>query len=75
MLVGALKSVGVNATAKEILNYMQSLHNVAGIDGTYNTSVSDHRGLVTSDLYVATWDGTGLTAVSGPGGVPAASAG
>lgn len=72
LLVGALKKLGVNASAKEILNYMQNLHGVAGIDGTYNTSVSDHRGLVTSDLYVATWSGTGLTAVSGPGGVPTA---
>ncbi len=75
LLVGALKSVGVNATAKQILNYMQSLKNVPGIDGLYNTSVSDHRGLVTNDLYVATWNGTGLTAVSGPGGVPTTSAG
>lgn len=70
LMVGALKKEGVNASAKQILSYMQSLKNVAGIDGEYNTSVSDHRGLVTSDLYVATWNGTELTAVSGPGGSP-----
>ncbi|TAN23596.1 MAG: hypothetical protein EPN30_07380 [Actinomycetota bacterium] len=70
LLAGALQKLGVNANAKQILNYMQNLKNVPGIDGIYNTSVSDHRGLVTSDLYVATWNGTQLTAVSGPGGVP-----
>lgn len=73
LLVGALKKLGVNASAKQILDYMQGLHNVAGIDGMYNTSVSNHRGLATSDLYVATWNGNSLTAVSGPGGVPASN--
>ena len=71
LLVGALEKLGVNASAKQILSYMENLYNVPGIDGSYSTSVSDHRGLVTSDLYVATWNGTGLTAVSGPGGAPA----
>ncbi len=73
LLVGALKKLGVNASAKQILSYMQSLHNVAGIDGVYNTSVSNHRGLATSDLYVATWNGNSLNAVSGPGGAPASN--
>lgn len=72
LMVGALKKLGVNASAKQILSYMENLHNVAGIDGMYNTSVSDHRGLVTNDLYVATWNGSQLTAVSGPGGAPKA---
>lgn len=70
LLVGALKKEGVNASAKQILSYMQSLKNVAGIDGEYNTSILNHRGLVTSDLYVTTWNGSELTAVSGPGGSP-----
>lgn len=72
LIVGALQKLGVNASAKQILNYMENLHNVAGIDGVYNTSVSNHRGLATKDLYVATWNGSELTAVSGPGGAPKA---
>lgn len=70
LIVGALKKLGVNASAKQILKYMENLHNVPGIDGVYNTSYSNHRGLTTNDLYVATWNGSSLTAVSGPGGTP-----
>lgn len=72
LLIQALKHLGVNATAKQILNYMENLKNVAGIDGIYNTSVSNHRGLTIDDLYVGKWNGSTFTKVSGPGGTPLA---
>ncbi|MDA8080488.1 MAG: ABC transporter substrate-binding protein [Actinomycetota bacterium] len=72
LLIDAIKSLGINATAPQILNYMQNLHNVPGIFGMYNTSVSDHRGLATSDETLTEWNGSSFTPVSGPGGTPLA---
>lgn len=70
LLVGALRKLGVNATAKQILAYMENLHGVAGVYGTYNTSVSDHRGVHVQSIYMTTWNGSSFTAVSGAGGSP-----
>lgn len=70
LILGALKHAGVNANAKEILSYMQNLHNVPGVFGLYNTSVSNHRGLSTSDVYLSSWDGSKFVLSSGPGGTP-----
>ncbi len=73
LVIGALQKLGIKATAPQILNYMQNLHNVAGVFGVYNTSVSDHRGLSTQDVYMTVWNGSSFTEVSGPGGSPLAS--
>ena len=73
LLIGALKKIGVNATAKQILAYMQNLHNVPGVFGMYNTSFSNHRGLSTSDVYLSSWDGKKSVLASGPGGAPLSS--
>lgn len=70
LLIGAIKKLGVNATAPQILKYMENLHNVAGIYGSYNTSTSNHRGLSTSDVTMTVWNGSSFTPVSGPGGTP-----
>ena len=70
LLVGALRKLGVNATAKQILNYMQNLQGVAGVYGTYNMSVSNHRGVGVNSIYMTTWNGSSFTAVSGGGGTP-----
>lgn len=70
LLIGAIKKLGVNATATQILKYMENLHNVAGIYGVYNTSTSNHRGLSTSDVTMTVWNGSSFTPVSGPGGTP-----
>ncbi len=72
LLIGAIKKLGINATAPQILNYMQNMHNVPGIFGMYNTSVSDHRGLATADETLTKWNGSSFTPVSGPGGIPLA---
>jgi branched-chain amino acid transport system substrate-binding protein len=69
-LVGAMKKLGVHATAKQILHYMEHLHKVAGIYGQITTTPSNHRGIITSDVYMGEWSGHGFTPVGGPGGVP-----
>lgn len=71
LIVGALRHLGVHASASQILKYMEKLHNVPGIYGDYNTSVSNHRGLTYKDIYITSWNGTSFTRQSGPGGLPA----
>ena len=73
LIIDALKKLGVNATSKQILAYMESLHNVPGVFGEYNTSSSDHRGLNLSDVYVSRWNGTVFVPVSNPGGTATAT--
>ena len=73
LLIGALQKLGPNATSDQILKYMESLHNVAGVIGLYNTSTSNHRGLSTSAVYLASWNGSKFIPVTGPGGVPLSS--
>lgn len=68
LLIGALKHLGVNATSGQILSYMENLHNVPGVIGMYNTSTSNHRGLTTSAVYLASWNGSKFVVASGPGG-------
>ncbi|MCL5076574.1 MAG: ABC transporter substrate-binding protein [Actinobacteria bacterium] len=68
LLIGALKRLGVNATSDQILKYMENLHNIPGVIGMYNTSTSNHRGLSTSAVYLATWNGNKFVVASGSGG-------
>lgn len=70
LLVGALKHLGVNASAQKILNYMENLHNVPGIFGSYSTSNSDHRGVHVGSIYMTEWNGSSFAPVSGAGGTP-----
>ncbi len=73
LLINAVKKLGVSATANQLLNYMQNLHNAPGLFADYNFSVNDHRGILPSDIYITIWnakDKTFNTLVSGPGGTP-----
>lgn len=72
LLIGALKKLGINATAAQIQAYMQKLHNVPGVYGIYNTSYNDHRGLSANDVFMTQWNGNSYTLLSGPGGTPLA---
>lgn len=73
LLVGALKKLGIHATAKQITNYMEHLHHVPGIYGYYTTSHTTHKGTILKDLYITTFNGTSFVPHSGPGGVPTSS--
>lgn len=68
LLIGAIQKLGVNATAKQIQNYMEHLNNVPGVYGLYNTSSSHHHGLTISDIYMTTWNGNSFVKASGAGG-------
>lgn len=74
LLVSALRKLGTGATAAQILQYIDSLTDSPGINGTYNftdKSIPDHRGLTISSVYIAQWDKSQgqWTAASGPAGV------
>ncbi len=43
--VAAVRQLGVNASNAQIRDYVQRLKGYGGVDGTYNFSVSDHKGL------------------------------
>jgi branched-chain amino acid transport system substrate-binding protein len=73
ILVSALKKLGLSATASQIHQYIDSLTDFAGINGTYNftdKSIPDNRGLTISSVYIAQWDKAqgDWTAASGPAG-------
>jgi len=73
ILVSALKKLGLNASASQIHQYIDSLTNFAGINGTYNftnKSIPDNRGLTISSVYIAQWNKAqgDWTAASGPAG-------
>lgn len=73
ILVSALKKLGLGATASQIHQYIDSLTDFAGINGTYNftdKSIPDNRGLTISSVYIAQWNKAqgDWTAASGPAG-------
>lgn len=68
LVFDALKKLGIHATAKQILQYMQNLHNVPGVFGLYNTSTEHHHGLNVSDIVMTNWTGHSFAQASGPGG-------
>jgi branched-chain amino acid transport system substrate-binding protein len=73
ILVSALKKLGIGATAAQIHQYIDSLTDFAGINGTYNftdTSIPDNRGLTITSVYIAQWNKSQgqWTAASGPAG-------
>jgi branched-chain amino acid transport system substrate-binding protein len=73
ILVSALKKLGLGASASQIHQYIDSLTDFAGINGTYNftdKSIPDNRGLTISSVYIAQWDKAqgDWTAASGPAG-------
>ncbi len=70
LLIGALKKLGIGATAAQIQGYMQHLTNVPGVFGLYNTSKTHHHGLAVSDIYMTRWSGGAFVQASGPGGKP-----
>jgi branched-chain amino acid transport system substrate-binding protein len=73
ILVSALKKLGIGATASQIHQYIDSLTDFAGINGTYNftdPSIPDNRGLTINSVYIAQWNKSHSqwTAASGPAG-------
>ncbi len=73
LLVSAVKTLGVDATAAQIQKYLSSQTDFVGVGGTYNftdPSIPDNRGLNISSVYIAKWDSSARdwVAVSGQAG-------
>lgn len=69
LLVHAVRTIGVNATAVQIRDFLQTkVKHYAGYYGIYDMSYTNHRGLGLDDIYITYWDGHGFVAASGPGG-------
>ncbi|MCL4489854.1 MAG: ABC transporter substrate-binding protein [Chloroflexi bacterium] len=72
IVVEALKKTGLKTDAKQLRDAIDQIKGFEGVDGTYNLSPQDHRGLTIDSVYVARWDATkqNFVAVSSAGGAP-----
>jgi branched-chain amino acid transport system substrate-binding protein len=72
LMVAALKKLGLNATAPQILNYIENLHDWAGAYGIYDFRDGSQRGLSEKNGIVVRWDPAKdyWVAVSKLGGMP-----
>lgn len=70
IVVGALRKYGPNATAAQINDYIESLHDWPGTQGRYDFRNGNQSGLDASDLVMVRWNAERKTwdAVSRPGG-------
>jgi branched-chain amino acid transport system substrate-binding protein len=72
LLITALRALGTDATATQIRDYIDKLHDFAGIAGVYDFRDGSHRGLAQKDVIIMRWDAANnnWVAVSRPGGAP-----
>lgn len=56
LYASAIRHLGQKATATQIRDYIQRLKDWPGIDGIYNFSVSNHRGINGSSYGIVRWD-------------------
>ncbi|MCL6563599.1 MAG: ABC transporter substrate-binding protein [Firmicutes bacterium] len=75
LFIHLLRVDGLNASAAQYRDTLEQLHGWAGVNGVYNFSAEDHRGLSLQDTYIVQWDAQQQTwvPVSGPGGSAPAS--
>ncbi len=55
IIVDALRHLGVNATATQLKNYVQTIQGFQGANGVYNFSPTNHRGISLSSLVMTQW--------------------
>lgn len=72
IVVEAFKKTGLNADAKQLRDAIDQIKGFEGVDGTYNLSPEDHRGVTIESVYVVRWDAAknNFVPVSGAGGSP-----
>jgi branched-chain amino acid transport system substrate-binding protein len=70
--IGALKKLGLGASAAQIRAYLASQHALPGASGIYDFADHPQRGLTISSVYVVRWDRSrnSWVAASEPGGAP-----
>lgn len=56
LVLGAFKKYGLNATAQQIHQYIESQKQFVGIFGTYDFTTGNQRGLTLHDVYVYQWN-------------------
>ncbi len=74
IFVGALRHLGPDATANQIHDYIVHLHGWVGINGIYDFSSGDQRGIGENGLEMAEWDAKkdDFVRASRPRGIPLA---
>ena len=72
LMITALRSLGTDASATQIRDYIDKIHDFAGIAGVYDFRDGSHRGLSQKDVIVMRWDAgkNNWIAVSKLGGAP-----
>ena len=72
ILISALRHIGPNATAAQIHEYIVNLHGWVGINGVYDFSRGDQRGMGSESVVVYRWDpaNASFLPASGAGGRP-----
>jgi branched-chain amino acid transport system substrate-binding protein len=61
IVVSALRKLGPDATAVQIHDYIENLHDWAGSNGYYDFRTGDQRGLNPNDVIVVRWDAPSTT--------------
>ena len=72
IVIDALRHLGTKATATQVRDYIEKLHDFAGVNGMYDFRRGDQRGLDPDSSVMVVWDkpdGKFVT-VSKPGGQP-----
>lgn len=72
LVIDAYKKLGVNATAEQIKDFIQSQHGWVGVNGTYDFHAVPQRGVGVNSVVMVRWDAAKDTwvAVSKLGGTP-----
>jgi branched-chain amino acid transport system substrate-binding protein len=70
IVIDALRHLGPDATAAQMRSYILGLHGWPGVEGVYDFSDAEQRGVGQNALFIAAWDPAkkGWTAQSRPGG-------
>ena len=72
ILVDAFRKLGTNATAEQVHDYIEQLHDFPGLGGLYDFRVGNQHGLGENNVIVVQYDAAHqrFFAVSKPGGAP-----
>jgi branched-chain amino acid transport system substrate-binding protein len=57
IVIDALRHLGTNASAKQVRDYIEGLHDYPGIIGLYDFRDGSQRGLTMADAIMVRWDG------------------
>lgn len=72
IVLAGLRKLGTDATADQLRQYILSVHDFSGVDGSYDFRSGDQHGLSDQSVIIVRFDPQhqAFDAVSGPGGVP-----